>query len=95
MTETTNNILGENMLPLAEIAKPVFNITPRIAQRKAATNTLPVPAFRIGGTRRGPLYVLKLGIAQAVHAHSAEACAIQAVKQMKAHHDDLHRLRAP
>ena len=28
MTETTNNILGENMLPLAEIAKPVFNITP-------------------------------------------------------------------
>ena len=33
MTETTNNILGENMLPLAEIAKPVFNITaldPRI-----------------------------------------------------------------
>ena len=59
MTDTTN-ILGENMLPLAEIAKPVFNITPpRIAQRKAATNTLPVPAFRIGGTRKGPLYVLK------------------------------------
>ena len=27
MTDT-NNILGENMLPLAEIAKPVFNITP-------------------------------------------------------------------
>jgi hypothetical protein len=47
------------MLSLAEIAKPVFNITPRIAQRKAATNTLPVPAFRIGGTRKGPLYVLK------------------------------------
>jgi len=31
MTDTTN-ILGENMLPLAEIAKPVFNITPRTAQ---------------------------------------------------------------
>ena len=61
MTETTNNILGENMLPLAEIAKPVFNITPRIAQRKAATNTLPVPAFRIGGTRKGPLASLRLG----------------------------------
>lgn len=53
MTDT-NNILGENMLPLADIAKPVFNITPRIAQRKAATNTLPVPAFRIGGTPTGP-----------------------------------------
>ena len=59
MTEATNSILGENMLALDEIAKPVFNITPRIAQRKAATNTLPVPAFRIGGTRKGPLYVLK------------------------------------
>ena len=29
MTDTTN-ILGENMLPLAEIAKPVFNITPAL-----------------------------------------------------------------
>lgn len=56
MTET-KTILGDDMLPLAEIAEPVFNITPRIAQRKAATNTLPIPAFRINGTRRGPLYV--------------------------------------
>lgn len=32
---------------------------PRIAQRKAATNTLPIPSFRINGTRKGPLYVLR------------------------------------
>lgn len=30
------------MLPLNDIAEKVFNITPRIAQRKAATNTLPI-----------------------------------------------------
>jgi hypothetical protein len=58
MTET-KNILGEDMLPLNDIAEQVFNITPRIAQRKAATNTLPIPAFRINGTRKGPLYVLR------------------------------------
>jgi hypothetical protein len=45
-------------LALNDIAKSVFNVTPRIAQRKAATNTLPLPAFRINGTRKGPLYVL-------------------------------------
>lgn len=74
MTDTTN-ILGENMLPLAEIAKPVFNITPRIAQRKAATNTLPVPAFRIGGTRKGPLYVLKADLEKWVSERTAKAKA--------------------
>jgi hypothetical protein len=59
MTTEIQSILGENMIPLADIATPVFNITPRIAQRKAATNTLPIPAFRINGTRKGPLYVLR------------------------------------
>lgn len=58
MTEP-KTILGDDMLALDEIATPVFNLTPRIAQRKAATNTLPIPAFRINGTRRGPLYVLR------------------------------------
>lgn len=52
-------IFGQNLLPLDEIAETVFGITPRIAQRKAATNTLPIPAFRISGTRKGPLYVLR------------------------------------
>lgn len=74
MTDTTN-ILGENMLPLADIAKPVFNITPRIARRKAATNTLPVPAFRIGGTRKGPLYVLKDDLEKWVSDRAANAKA--------------------
>lgn len=75
MTEATNHILGENMLPLADVAKPVFNISPRIAQRKAATNTLPVPAFRIGGTRKGPLYVLKADLEKWVSERTVKAKA--------------------
>lgn len=59
MTTESSQILGADMLPLNDIASTVFNLTPRIAQRKAATNTLPIPAFRINGTRRGPLYVLR------------------------------------
>lgn len=59
MTTEPKNILGDDMLPLDDIAETVFNITPRIAQRKAATNTLPIAAFRINGTRKGPLYVLR------------------------------------
>lgn len=60
MNEAANdprNILGEDMIPLNDIAAPVFNITPRIAQRKAALHTLPIPAFRIGNTKRGPAIV--------------------------------------
>lgn len=67
------NILGENMIPLNEIAVPVFNITPRIAQRKAALHTLPIPAFRIGGTKRGPMYVLREDLEKWVKSRAERA----------------------
>lgn len=56
-----NDILSklDDLILLDEIAEPVFNVTPKIARRKAALNTLPVPAFRISGSRKGPLYVRK------------------------------------
>lgn len=57
MTEL-NNIL-DGLVPLDDIAQPFFNVTPKIARRKAAMNVLPVPAFRINGSRKGPLYVKK------------------------------------
>lgn len=49
----------DDLIPLDEIAESVFHVTPKIARRKAALNTLPVPAFRISGSRKGPLYVHK------------------------------------
>lgn len=55
----TKNILGEDMLPLNDIAEKVFNITPRIAQRKAATrNTCPSRPFASTAPEKG-LYVLR------------------------------------
>ena len=50
--------MNERLL-LADVCKRYFNITPRIAQRKASLGLLPIPAFRLTGTRKGPLYVRK------------------------------------
>jgi hypothetical protein len=49
----------ENIVELSAIAKKYFGITPRIANRKACLNDLPVKAFRLSGSRRGPLFVRK------------------------------------
>lgn len=50
MTEDTR-------LLLADICEEYFGLTERIATRKASNGLLPVPAFRLSGTRKGPLYV--------------------------------------
>jgi hypothetical protein len=49
----------EKRLLLSDICGEYFGITERIAQRKASLGLLPVPAFRLSGTRKGPLYVLQ------------------------------------
>jgi len=49
----------DKRLLLDDICQEYFQITPRIAQRKASMGMLPVPAFRLSGTRKGPLYVLQ------------------------------------
>ena len=51
--------MNEDYVPLDTICDDLFNLTPRIARRKAANNMLPVPAFRLTNTQRGPFYVLK------------------------------------
>ena len=53
------NYIETELVLLDDVAEKFFNVTPKIARRKAATNTLPVPAFRINGSRKGPLYVRK------------------------------------
>lgn len=68
-------LIGEDLLPLDDVAQSIFNITPRIAQRKAATNTLPIPAFRINGTRRGPLYVVRQDLEKWLADRAARATA--------------------
>lgn len=47
----------DKRLLLDDICQEYFQITPRIAQRKGSLGLLPVPAFRLSGTRKGPWYV--------------------------------------
>ena len=56
MNELLQYIENELVL-LDDVAEKFFNLSAKIARRKAALNTLPVPAFRINGSRKGPLYV--------------------------------------
>lgn len=49
--------MDKHLVRLDEIAESVFHVTPKIARRKAAAGTLPIKAFRISGSRKGPLYV--------------------------------------
>ena len=41
----------------SEVCEQYFGLSERIAQRKASLGLLPIPAFRLSGTRKGPLYV--------------------------------------
>ena len=58
MSEFTGEVM-DKLVKLEDICKDLFGITPKIARRKAALGKLPVKAFRLSGSRKGPLYVLK------------------------------------
>ncbi len=48
-----------DLLLLSTVCAEYFGLSERIAQRKASMGLLPVPAFRLSGTRKGPLYIRK------------------------------------
>lgn len=79
-----NDILSklDDLILLDEIAEPVFNVTPKIARRKAALNTLPIPAFRINGSRKGPLYVRKSDVEGLIEARYQAAKKAQSQMAM-------------
>jgi hypothetical protein len=52
----------DKRLLLADVCMEYFGITERIATRKASNGMLPVPAFRLSGTRKGPLYVRQVDL---------------------------------
>lgn len=49
----------DKRLLLADICEEYFGVSERVATRKASNGLLPVPAFRMTGTRKGPLYVMQ------------------------------------
>lgn len=49
----------DDLVKLEDIAEEYFGLSVVIAKRKASFNTLPVPAFRLSDTGRGPLFVTR------------------------------------
>lgn len=54
--------IEQDIVLLDTVAYKYFGVQPSVARRKAALNTLPIPAFRLTGTRHGPLYVRRSDI---------------------------------
>jgi hypothetical protein len=49
----------QDFIELGTVCKTYFSISAPLALRKGAMGTLPIPAFRLSGTRKGPMYVRK------------------------------------
>ena len=47
------------LLYLSDVCQEWFGLTERTATRKACNGLLPIPAFRLTGTRKGKFYVRK------------------------------------
>ena len=56
----------DNITPLADICEEVLNLKFDVARRWHALGKLPLPAFRLGSAKRGPLYVHKDDIADLI-----------------------------
>lgn len=49
--------MTEDLIKLDEVANSVFGLKPEQARRKAVLGQLPIPAFRLGNARKGPMYI--------------------------------------
>lgn len=65
--------MTDQRLLLSDICEEYFGLSERIATRKASNGMLPVPAFRITGTRKGPLYVLQSHLDQHIQRQIEKA----------------------
>lgn len=54
--------MSDDLMLLKDVCAEYFGLSERIAQRKASMGLLPVPAFRLSGTRKGPMYIRKIDL---------------------------------
>lgn len=74
--------MDKELLKLEDICEKYFGVSPRIARHKAALGTLPIPAFRLTNSGRGPLFVDKEALDTWVEDRIAKASKLH--KQMAA-----------
>lgn len=78
MADNTNDLLL-----LSDICEKVLNLKFDVARRWHALGKLPLPAFRLGSAKRGPLYVHKDDVEQHIAARRNHALARVRNKEKK------------
>ena len=68
----TNGTITE-IQRLDEVCERLFGLKPEWARRKAVLGTLPVPAFRLNESRKGPFFVRKADLDALVEKRAASA----------------------
>lgn len=68
--------MNDDLIYLSEVCEQYFGLSERIAQRKASLGLLPIPAFRLSGTRKGPLYIRKSDLDAHVQRQIDKATAL-------------------
>ena len=64
---------NNDLVRLDTISQEYFNLKPTVARRKAALGTLPIPAFRLTNSGKGPFFVGKGTLAKLVEDRIAGA----------------------
>lgn len=68
--------MEDSLVPLDSICEKYFNVTVKGARRKAALGTLPIPAFRLGASRRGPLFVRREDLDKLITTRATESAKL-------------------
>jgi hypothetical protein len=51
--------MNEDIIKLEDVCDKYFTLSYKQARRKGTNGLLPIPVFRLSGTRKGPLYLRK------------------------------------
>lgn len=66
-------MIQSNYIRLEEVAQEYFGLSVPVAKRKAALYLLPVPAFRLNNSTKGPLFINKDSLQQYVESRENHA----------------------
>lgn len=73
--------MTNELLLLSAVCSEYFCLTEQVAKRKAANGLLPVPAFRIAGTRKGPFYIRRIDLNAYIESQFQRAAKLNSQMQ--------------
>lgn len=65
--------MNEDIIKLEDVCEKYFTLSYQQARRKGTNGLLPIPVFRLSGTRKGPLYLRRAALDEWVADRIAKA----------------------